>query len=35
IQANSEGELDEKVNQLDEIMLNNKTELLGPETSDG
>ena len=35
IEANSEGELEEKVKQLDEIMLNNKTELLGPEISDG
>jgi len=35
IEANSEGELDEKVKQLDEIMLNNKTEVLGPEISDG
>ncbi len=35
IEANSEGELDEKVKQLDEIMLNNKTEELGQEISDG
>jgi len=35
IEANSEGELDEKVKQLDEIMLNNKTDVLGPEISDG
>lgn len=35
IEANTEAELDEKVNQLDEIMLNNKAEFLGPEISDG
>jgi len=35
IEANSEAELDEKVKQLDEIMLNNKTEELGTEISDG
>jgi len=35
IEANSEKELDEKVKQLDEIMLNNKTEKLGSEISDG
>ena len=35
IEANSEGELDEKVKQLDEIMVNNKTEELGQEIQDG
>ncbi|MHA1478168.1 MAG: FAD-binding oxidoreductase [Promethearchaeota archaeon] len=35
IEANSEKELDEKVKQLDEIMINNKTEELGSEISDG
>ena len=35
IEANTEAELDEKVKQLDEIMLNNKAEFLGPEISDG
>jgi hypothetical protein len=35
IEANSEKELDEKVKQLDEIMLNNKTEEIGLEISDG
>ncbi len=35
IEANSEGELDEKVKQLDEIMLNNKAEELGSEVSEG
>jgi len=35
IEANSEGELEEKVKQLNQIMLNNKTEALGPEISDG
>jgi len=35
IEANSEKELEEKVKQLDEIMLNNKTENLGSEISDG
>ncbi len=35
IEANSEQELDEKARQLDEIMLNNKTEELGTEISDG
>ncbi len=35
IEANSEGELDEKVKQLDKIMLTNKTEELGAEISDG
>jgi glycolate oxidase len=35
IEANSEIELQEKVKQLDEIFLNNKTEELGPELSDG
>ncbi len=35
VEANSEVELNEKVKQLDEIMLNNKTELLGAEISDG
>ena len=35
IEANSEGELGEKVKQLDEIMLNNKAEELGSEISDG
>ncbi|NHJ20481.1 MAG: FAD-binding oxidoreductase [Candidatus Lokiarchaeota archaeon] len=35
IEANSEVELDEKVKQLDEIMVNNKTEELGQEIQDG
>jgi len=35
IEANSEGELDEKVKKIDEIMVNNKTEELGEEISDG
>ncbi|NVM17427.1 MAG: FAD-binding oxidoreductase [Candidatus Lokiarchaeota archaeon] len=35
IEANSEGELDEKVKQLDEIILNNKAEELGSEVSEG
>ena len=35
VEANSEVELNEKVKQLDEIMVNNKTEFLGPEISDG
>jgi hypothetical protein len=35
IEANSEGELNEKVKQLDKIMLNNKAEELGPEIPDG
>jgi len=35
IEANSEKELEEKVKQLDEIMLNNKTEELSSEIADG
>ena len=35
IEANSDIELDEKVKQLDEIMVNNKTEELGQEIQDG
>ncbi|MHA1805738.1 MAG: FAD-binding oxidoreductase [Promethearchaeota archaeon] len=35
VEANSEGELKEKVKQLDQIFLNNKCESLGPEISDG
>ncbi|MFW9894588.1 MAG: FAD-binding oxidoreductase [Candidatus Thorarchaeota archaeon] len=35
IEANSQTELDEKVRQLDDIMINNKAEYLGPEISDG
>lgn len=35
IEANSEAELKEKVKQLDNIMLENKAEYLGPEISDG
>ncbi|MFX1448530.1 MAG: FAD-binding oxidoreductase [Promethearchaeota archaeon] len=35
IEANSDLELEEKVKQLDEIMLNNKTEELGSEISEG
>ena len=35
IEANSEVELNEKVKQLDEIMLNNKTEEIGSEISEG
>ncbi|MBY8985332.1 MAG: FAD-binding oxidoreductase [Candidatus Lokiarchaeota archaeon] len=35
IEANSEVELDEKVKQLDDIILNYKAEYLGPEISDG
>jgi len=35
IEANSEVELEQKVKQLDEIFLNNKSEELGPELSDG
>jgi glycolate oxidase len=35
IEANSEVELTERVNQLDAIFLDKKTELLGPELSDG
>jgi len=33
--ANSEQELDQKVKQLDNIMVDNKAEYLGPEISDG
>jgi len=35
IEANSEGELKEKVNQLDRIFINNKAESLGQEISEG
>jgi len=35
IEANSEPELDQKVKQLEEIMLNNKAEELGSAISDG
>ena len=35
IEANSEKELDEKIRQLDKIMVENKSEELGPEISDG
>ncbi|MHA1412745.1 MAG: FAD-binding oxidoreductase [Promethearchaeota archaeon] len=35
VQANSEKELEEKVKQLDEIILSKKSEALGPEISDG
>ncbi len=35
VEANSEKELEEKVKQLDAIMMNNKAELLGSEISDG
>ncbi|MFX0082097.1 MAG: FAD-binding oxidoreductase [Candidatus Hodarchaeota archaeon] len=35
VEANSETELDEKVKQLDNIILNKKCEELGPEISDG
>ena len=35
VEANSEAELNEKVKQLDSIILNNKAEELGPEISDG
>jgi len=35
IEANSEGELTEKVKQLDSIFMSRKTEEIGPEMSDG
>ncbi|MFX1572465.1 MAG: FAD-binding oxidoreductase [Promethearchaeota archaeon] len=35
IEANSEGELEEKAKQLDEIMISNKAENVGSEISDG
>jgi FAD/FMN-containing dehydrogenase len=35
VEANSEKELDEKVNQLDKIFEKNKSEELGPEIADG
>jgi glycolate oxidase len=35
VEANSEAELDEKIKQLDNIILNSKAEALGPEISDG
>ena len=35
VEANSEAELDEKVKQLDNIIINHKCEALGPEISDG
>ncbi len=35
IEANSEAELEEKVKQLDKIILSKKTQELGPEISDG
>ncbi|TFG03397.1 MAG: FAD-binding oxidoreductase [Promethearchaeota archaeon] len=35
VEANSEAELEAKVDQLDEIILNHKCEPLGPEISDG
>ncbi|TKJ23739.1 MAG: hypothetical protein CEE42_11845 [Promethearchaeota archaeon Loki_b31] len=35
VEANSEKELEEKVNQLDKIFLRNKAEELGPEIADG
>ena len=35
IEANSEGELTEKVKQLDNIFMSRKTEEIGPEISDG
>ncbi|MHA1283530.1 MAG: FAD-binding oxidoreductase [Promethearchaeota archaeon] len=35
IEANSEAELEEKVKQLDNIILSKKSEFLGPEISDG
>ena len=35
VEANSEKELEEKINQLDKIFLENKAEELGPEIADG
>ena len=35
VEANSQAELDEKVNQLDNVILNKKSEYLGDEISDG